>query len=120
MIFCGVFLIGCTSLLKPEEIVVTQEVFVEKIPLGLEMPTPVVWKDFKFLVVTPDNYEKVIERLKSEGKRVALFAVDNKDYENLSLVVSDMKRYIGEQKIIIVEYKKYYEPIIVDRENTNG
>ena len=47
--------------------------------------------------------------MKSEGKSIALFAVDEDSYENLSLTVTDMKRYIGEQKIIIVEYKNYYE-----------
>jgi len=38
-----------------------------------------------------------------------LLAGDEESYKNLSLVVNDMKRYIGEQRVIILEYKKYYE-----------
>ncbi len=110
----SIFLMGCSDLMKREELIVTQEVLVEKIPLELSMPEPVVWKDFKFIVVTPDNYKEVIEKLKSDGKSVALFSVDHPDYENLSETILDMKRYIGEQKLIILEYKKYYEPLEID------
>lgn len=110
-IVLSVVLAGCSSLVKPEERIITEEVFVEKIPLELSMPAPVNWQDFKFIVVTPDNYKEVIDRLKSEGKSIALFALDHPDYENLSLTVIDMKRYIGEQKVIILEYKEYYESI---------
>ena len=107
----SIFLTGCSDLLKQEELIITKEVLVEKIPLELSMPDPVTWKDFKFIVVTPDNYNTVIERLKSEGKSIAIFGVDHPDYENLSETILDMKRYIGEQKLIILEYQRYYEPI---------
>jgi|TARA_B110000037_G_scaffold219078_1_gene283445 hypothetical protein len=110
-IVISIILTGCSDLLKREELILTKEVFVEKIPLELSMPEPVQWNDFKFIVVTPDNYEKVITRLKSEGKSVALFAVDHPDYESLSKTIIDMKRYIGDQKLIIIEYKNYYEPL---------
>lgn len=105
--FLVLVLTGCSSF--QQEKIVTKEVLVEKVPLELEMPKPVEWKDFEFIVVTPDNYEQVVDKLRISGKSVALFAVDEKSYANLTLVVNDMKRYIGEQKIIIVEYKKYYE-----------
>ena len=108
-ILLSVLVTGCSSLVKPEERIITEEVFVEKIPLELSMPAPVEWHDFKFIVVTPDNYEEVADKLKSEGKSIALFALNHPDYENLSLTVLDMKRYIGEQKVIILEYKEYYE-----------
>ena len=110
-ILLSVLVTGCSSLVKPEERIITEEVFVEKIPLELSMPAIVDWHDFKFIVVTPDNYEEVVDRLKKEGKSVALFALDHPDYENLSLTVVDMKRYIGEQKVIILEYKEYYESV---------
>jgi|TARA_B100001093_G_C26766961_1_gene988332 hypothetical protein len=110
ILFSTVLFLGACSSLTPEPRVIVEERLVEKLPLNLEMPANVVWKDFEFIVVTPDNYDSVVEKLKSEGKSIALFAVDEDSYENLSLTVTDMKRYIGEQKIIIVEYKNYYEP----------
>ena len=110
----SIFLVGCSDLMKREELIITKEVLVEKLPLELNMPDPVSWKDFKFIVVTPDNYEEVIEKLNREGKSVALFSVNHPDYENLSETILDMKRYIGEQKLIILEYKRYYEPLEID------
>ena len=100
-------MVGCSSF--QEEKIVTKEVLVNKVPLELDMPENVEWKDFDFIVVTPDNFEDVVKKLREHGKSTALFALDETSYENLSLVVTDMKRYIGEQKIIILEYKKYYE-----------
>lgn len=98
---------ACTSF--NEEKIVTQEVYIEKTPLDLNMPSSVEWRDFEFVVVTPDNYEKVLKELRDNGKSTALFALNEDSYENLSIVVTDMKRYMGEQKVIIMEYKNYYE-----------
>ena len=92
-----------------EEKIVTQEVYIEKTPLDLNMPSSVEWRDFEFVVVTPDNYEEVLKELRDSGKSTALFALNEDSYENLSIVVTDMKRYMGEQKVIIMEYKNYYE-----------
>jgi hypothetical protein len=109
LLITTLFMSACSTL-TPEPKVIVEERLIEKIPLGLNRPANIVWKDFEFIVVTPDNYNDVVEKLRSEGKSIALFAVDEDSYENLSLTVTDMKRYIGEQKIIIVEYKRYYEP----------
>lgn len=98
---------ACTSF--NEEKIVTQEVYIEKTPLDLNMPSSVEWRDFEFVVVTPDNYEEVLKELRDNGKSTALFALNEDSYENLSIVVTDMKRYMGEQKVIIMEYKNYYE-----------
>jgi hypothetical protein len=109
ILMSSIFLLAGCSVFTPKEVVVTEQVFTEKVPLNLPMPKPVNWVDFEFLVVTPENYEDVIKKLREGGKSVALFAVDEESYKNLSLVVNDMKRYIGEQRIIIIEYKEYYE-----------
>jgi len=109
ILMSSIFLLAGCSAFTPKEVVVTEQVFTEKVPLNLSMPKPVNWVDFEFLVVTPENYEEVVKKLREGGKSVALFAVDEESYKNLSLVVNDMKRYIGEQRVIILEYKKYYE-----------
>ena len=106
MLLMGLGITGCSS---TQEKIVTEEILVNKVPLDLEMPKPVTWQNFEFVVVTPDNYQETVDKLKSGGKSIALFALDEDSYKNLSIVVNDMKRYMGEQKIIILEYKKYYE-----------
>ena len=108
MILVGMtlFTASCST---PNETIVTKEVPVEKIPLNLEMPRSFAWKDFGVIVVTKDNYEEVFEKLHNDGKAASLFAFDEDGYEALSLNVAEMKRYMQEQKVIILQYKNYYE-----------
>lgn len=108
MVF-GVLSLTACSAIPQKEVVVTEEVFVEKIPLNLDMPKPFDWKDFDFIIVTEENFQEVMEKLKGDGKSLALFALDQESYEALSINVTEMKRYMKEQKVIIVEYKNYYE-----------
>lgn len=102
-----VLLSGCS--LTPKEKIVTQEVLVEKIPLNLDMPKPFTWQDFEIIVVTRDNFDDVMKELENDGKSLALFAFDKESYEALTINVTEMKRYMKEQKVIILEYKDYYE-----------
>lgn len=104
LVFLG--LTACSSI---QEKVVTEEVYVEKIPLNLQMPKSFEWKDFEVIVVTEENFDDVIQELKVNGKSLALFAFDTDSYEALTLNVTEMKRYMSEQKVIILEYKNYYE-----------
>lgn len=65
--------------------------------------------DMEWYVVTEDNINIFFESLKKEQNGVVVFfAVTPKDYENLSLNVSDIRRYIIQQKEII----EYYEEAI--------
>ena len=102
-----IVLLGACST-NPQEII-TKEVPVEKIPLNLDMPKPFEWKDFGVIIVTKDNFDDVIKKLGNEGKALSLFAFDEDGYQALTLNVTEMKRYMSEQKIIILEYKNYYE-----------
>lgn len=102
-----VTLSGCT--MTPKEKIVTKEVLIEKIPLNLDMPKPFVWQDFEIIVVTKDNFDDVMKELENSGKSLALFAFDKESYEALTINVTEMKRYMSEQKVIILEYKDYYE-----------
>lgn len=93
--------------LPPEVIVETK--FVEKqIPIQ-PRPKPLVMNDMEWYVVTEENINIFFESLKKEQNGVVVFfAVTPKDYENLSLNVSDIRRYIIQQKEII----EYYEEAI--------
>lgn len=103
-----VILSGCSTFSRPEKIV-TQEVLIEKIPLDLESPRSFKWKHVDFIVITPENYEEKLEELKKNGGSKALYAVNTEDYQKLSLNIAEMLRYMKEQKLIILQYKEYYE-----------
>ena len=49
-IVLSVMLAGCSSLVKPEERIITEEVFVEKIPLELSMPRQLIGKTSNLLL----------------------------------------------------------------------
>jgi len=60
----------------------------------------------EWYVVTEETIDSFFDELKKEQNGVIVFfALTPKDYENLSLNVSDIRRYILQQKELI----EYYE-----------
>ena len=62
--------------------------------------------DTRVWVVTAENLDKFISDFKEQYGEVAFVALSMRDYENLALNIGDLKRYIGQQKEIIVYYEK--------------
>ena len=94
---------GC-SLLKPKVVTVT-EVIEKKINVA-ERPKPVNLNDIKLYVVTEENFNDFKERFLSKNADFVFVAISIKDYENLSLNISELKRYILQQKNIILYYEE--------------
>ena len=97
----------------PEQIVVTETEFIYPNIPAQAAPKPVDMPDVEWFVVNEDNLEEAIERIKEAGGVAAFMAITPKGYENLSLGIADLRRYILQQKEIIA----YYETQI--QENTN-
>lgn len=101
----SVLLGGCTSSIDVQN----QE--SERITLNLPDPKPVNMRDLDWTVITSkEDYEETIRALIEENKSVALFVLTEDGYENLSLNMQELRRYIIGQKFIIGKYKEYYEP----------
>jgi len=104
-----VALSGCSILQGPERIV-TQIQTVERMvpiqprPEGLEL------FETQFYAVTSENYEEFAERFEKENGDLVYFAISVPGYENLSLSLADIKRYIEQQKAIIVYYEEQLKP----------
>jgi hypothetical protein len=60
----------------------------------------------QFYAVTADNFEEFRERFEKDYGDFVFFAISVPDYENLSLNMGELKRYIEQQKTIIVYYEK--------------
>jgi len=103
---CSVFGISF-SRSKPVEIVTNE---VERERLNLEMPEPLSIPSAEWILITPDNAERVWEDLKKEGEHQVLFGVTSDGYEQLSFGMVDIRNYIATQRLIIARYKEYYEP----------
>ena len=75
-----------------------------------------------FYAVTEANFEEFKTKFKDENPDFVFFALSVPDYENLSLNMGELKRYIEQQKTIIVYYEKsinneYKAQIGVEDEN---
>lgn len=73
-------------------------------------PKPIQLNDTRVWVVTEENLEAFIEDFKKTYGEVAYVALSMRDYENLSLNIADLQRYIDQQKEIIVYYEKAVTP----------
>lgn len=89
----------------------TVEVKTEPVKLKIAkppQPRPVELDNVKWMVVTKDNLQEFIDKqTKSQSSDNPVFiAITVNDYKKLSLNLSELKRYIAQQKSIIVYYEK--------------
>jgi hypothetical protein len=63
---------------------------------------PVQW-----IVITRDTADAVFERLEATGEPIALFALTDEGYENLSLNISDIRQLVQQQRAVIIAYENY-------------
>ena len=70
-------------------------------------PEPVTMSDVKFKVVTKATLDAFIaEQIKLQGNDNPVFVVIGiQDYQSLSLNLAELKRYIDQQKHIIIYYQ---------------
>lgn len=108
------FLNGCSSLRQEPIIKTVTKVEKTTVPV-VARPKPLQLNDTRVFVVTKDNYEEFQKEFTAIYGDFAFVALSMKDYENLVLNVADIKRYLEQQKEIIVYYEK-----AVSEEKTDG
>ena len=99
-------LTNCGYLRKPEKEIVVQTVEVQKVIPVQPRPKPVDMTDVKFYVVTEENYEEFKEKFMKTNNDFVFYVVSVHDYENLALNMSELFRYIKQQKEIVIYYEE--------------
>ncbi len=66
--------------------------------------------DIYFYVVTEQNFEEFKQRFAKENGDLVGYVLSVRDYETLALNMADIKRYILQQKQIIIYYEKAVAP----------
>ena len=66
--------------------------------------------DVKIYVVSKENYDEFVKEFEAKNGADAYIAISVKDYENLSLNFAELRRYIEQQKQIIVYYENAVKP----------
>jgi len=66
--------------------------------------------DVQVHVVTKENLDKFIEEFTAENGELAVVAMSMRDYENLALNISELRRFILQSTDIIVYYEDAVKP----------
>ena len=104
---------GCSGRVEPEVKVVTK---VERVQIPtVALPKPLQLSDTRVFVVTKDNFAEFEKEFTELYGDLAFVALSMKDYENLALNISELKRYLNQQSEIIV----YYEKAVTEKENAD-
>ena len=88
---------------EPKVVTVTKTVKTQ-VPIQAR-PKQVQLNDVKIWVVSKVNYEEFIKEYAKKNGGDSYIALSVKDYENLSLNFAELRRYIEQQKQIIIYYE---------------
>ena len=103
---------GCASFWKPEKEIVTVTKLVERNIPTVPHPRQVQMNEIKIYVVSPDeNFEEFMNEFKSKNGTDSYIAISVKDYENLAKNFAELRRYIEQQKQIILYYEEAVQPL---------
>jgi len=111
-IFLVMLLGGCSwlqpqTLPAPEPIIKTVTEYKTLEIYQPPLPKAINLQDVEFFVVTEKNFDEQIVQLKKlqDGSYV-LFGITPLDYENMSYNLQELRRYIRQQKEIIIYYRE--------------
>ena len=100
---------SCNSWPKLTQIEI-QTVEVERnIPIP-NRPRQLDMSPIKWYVVTEENFEKFKKRFVKENGEFLFYVISIRDYESLALNMAEIKRYIEQQKQIIIYYEEAVKP----------
>ena len=100
---------GCGSWRDVLQVEVKTVEVERKIPTQ-NQPRPVKMNDVYFYVVTEDTFDEFKERFTKENGDLLFYAMSVRDYENIAFNMAELKRYIDQQKQVILYYEKAVKP----------
>jgi hypothetical protein len=80
-----------------------------KIPIQ-NRPRPVALNDIHFYVFTEQNFEEFKKRFIQENADLVGYVLSVRDYETLSINMAEIKRFLQQQKQLIIYYEKAVAP----------
>ena len=110
LLLATLLLSSCSSFYKEPEIKIVTKLEKTVVPI-VPMPKPVQMNDIRIYVVSPnENFEEFKKEFEAKNGADAYIAISIKDYENLSNNFAELRRYIEQQKAIIVYYEEAVKP----------
>ena len=102
---------SCTSFKKLMPLEIKTVEVERKIPTQ-NRPRPVKLSNLHFYVVTEDTFAAFKQRFVKQNGDLLFYAISVRDYETLALNMAEIKRFIEQQKQLII----YYEEAVAPRE----
>ena len=103
-------LTGCQALSSnffPEPVVVTE---IEVVPLKVYQPpspSQITLHDVDWFVLTEENLEEKLDEIRAfQSDGFVIFAMTPDDYEKMAGNLQELRRYIRQQKNLIIYYRK--------------
>ena len=111
-------LLSSCSTWNPLKTVEVQTIQVERqIPTQNRPPQIQLNTNMKWWVVTEENFKEFKAAFQKEnGDPLVAYVLSVKDYETLALNMAEIKRYIEQQKSIIVYYEEAIKPKVKEKE----
>ena len=97
---------GCSTDRSVIDIITTP---LERQPLNIEEPAPLELLPLEWTLITEENKETVFESLNDKTIDPVLFGLTDIQYEMLSINFSKIREYLLQQRLILQQYKEYYE-----------
>ena len=95
---------------KPEKEIVTVEKVISPTIAIAQKPKAVKMLETKIIVITEKNLPEVIKKVKAGMGEFVIYGLDPASFKNLALNFEEIKRYIEQQKEIIVYYEEAVKP----------
>ena len=112
------FIIGCSGKdrVKPSVNTVEIDSRIKTIPITPpDDPDSVVWKEFKWTVLTPEIIEQLLAKYKAgelDESKLVFYGLTTDGYENLSVNMAEVIWFIEQQKAVIMYYKDTVPEVI--------
>ena len=100
----SLLLAGCAAK-QPK--IIDKPVLYERPELVLPKVQPVTQSKVEWVVITAANAEEKLSYLKTKPN-VTYFALTAQGYQNLSMNVAELRRYIEQQNAVVAAYQAYY------------
>ena len=99
---------GCSTLTPQKEIVYKTEYVGCEVEIQ-PRPEPVKLDNIYWYVVTQENLEEFEKKFAERHDEFVFYAISVPDYEDLSVNMSELRRYIEQQKNLIIYYEENIE-----------
>ena len=101
---------SCSSFYKPEKEIVTVEKVITPTIAIAQKPKAIKMLDAKIIVITEKNLQEVVKKVKAGMGEFVIYGLDPVSFKNLALNFEQIKRYIEQQREVILYYEKAVKP----------